>query len=110
MAIFQLEIADEDVDRVLQAVSFNGGWREQIVNPEYVIGYDEETGESIAPVDGEGNPIPEFIDNTESKGDCTHRMVRSFLTEHVAAYEINLAKKLAAEAVNAEVAISDPEA
>ena len=109
MAIFQLEIADEDVDRVLQAVSFNSGWRAQIVNPEYTMGHDEETGDPIPPVDGDGNPIPEFIDNPESKGDCTHRMVRSFLSEHVSAYEINEAKRLAAEAVNTDVNISDPE-
>jgi hypothetical protein len=109
MAIFQLEIADEDVDRVLQAVSLNNGWRAQITNPEHVVTFDEETGDPILPVvDGEGNPIPEMIDNPESVGDCTHRMVRSFLIEHVAAYEINEAKRLAAEAVNTDVNISDP--
>ena len=111
MAIFQLEIADEDVERVLQAVAFNNGWRAQIYNPAYIETFDEETGAPILPVvDEEGNPIPQEIDNPETQGDFTHRMVRSFLSEHVAAYEINLAKRQAAEAVDSDVTIIDPEA
>ena len=108
MAIFQLEIADGDVERVLTAVAHNGGWQEMISNPDHMIELDEE-GNVIPPVDAEGNPIPEMITNPETKGQFTHKMVRNFLAQHVSAYEINEAKRLAVEAVDPDVNISDPD-
>ena len=109
MAVFSLEIADDDVQRVLQAVAINSGWQSHVVNPEYVMQEDEE-GNPIEPVDAEGNPIPEEIENPETIGDCTHRMVRRYLQEHVQSYELRLARKEAANNLNTDVSISDPEA
>ena len=108
MAIFQLDIADADVQRVFDAVCGNYGRPDDIVNPEYIVELDEE-GNEIDPVDAEGNPIPEMVENPESKGAFTHRMVRKFLEDHVGAWEREQAKKAAAEAVNATVTLSDPE-
>ena len=107
MAIFQLEIADEDVSRVFDAICSNYGYQENIANPEYIV--DESDPQNpVLPVDAGGNPIPETIPNPETKGDYTHKIVRQFLADHVRAYEVSEAKKAAAEAVNASVTISDP--
>lgn len=45
----------------------------------------------------------------ETKGDFTHRIVRRFLSENVAAYEIQAAKETALEALDTSVALSNPE-
>lgn len=107
MAIFELEIADEDVDRVFNAVCGNYGYVSEVPNPDYNITYDEEGGEVI-PTDAEGNPLPEYITNPESQGMFVHRKVREFLSQHVTAFEMEEARKAAAAAVNATVTISDP--
>jgi len=115
MAVFSLEIADEDVERVLRAVSLNHGWRATVPNPDFVYPEPEldENGDPILPVpdpvDENGDPISEIIDNPETMGDFTHRMVRSFLSEHVQSYEMRVAKKEAADAVDASVSISELE-
>ena len=120
MAIFQLEIADADVDRVLNAVSANYHRPEQISNPEYIpVPALDGNGDPILdefgqptytdPVDENGDPIPQLLDNPETTGDFTHRMVRQFLAEHVSAYEMNEAKRAALEALNTNVVINDPD-
>lgn len=109
MAIFQLEIADGDVDRVFSAICANYNRPESVANPDYVVDYSDPEN-PIDPVDGEGNPVPATITNPETQGEFTHRMVRKFLSEHVTAYEIEEAKKAAAAAIDATVNISDPEA
>jgi hypothetical protein len=93
MAIFELEIADGDVQRVFDAICQNYGWEELVPNPSYT----NDNGES------------KTIENPETKGDFTHRMVRSFLSEHVRAYETNKARDEAAANVDAEVVINDPQ-
>tara|TARA_R110002110_G_scaffold13687_1_gene65475 strand:- start:44 stop:373 length:330 start_codon:yes stop_codon:yes gene_type:complete len=109
MAIFQLEIADADVERVFGAICSNYGWPENIPNPEYVV--DETDPENpIYPVDEAGDPISATIPNPETQGDFTHRIVRQFLSEHVESYEIDVAKRAAAAAVSASVIITDPDA
>ena len=113
MAIFQLEIADIDVQRVFDAVCGNYGWQSELVNPLYgpAQTFDEEDGTPILPVvDENGVEIPEMIANPESQGDFTHSKVRAFLSDHVIAYELNQAKVAAAAAVDTSVGISDPEA
>jgi hypothetical protein len=117
MAIFQLEIADADVERVFGAICSNYGWPENIPNPEYVvddvvIDPDNPTviPAPIIPLDVAGNPILPTIPNPETQGDFTHRIVRQFLSEHVEAHEINVAKRAAAAAVSASVVITDPDA
>lgn len=94
MAIFQLEIVDEDVQRVFDAVCASYGWLAELPNPDYV----------------EGGEAPETIPNPETQGDFTHRKVREYLSEIVAAYEIKLAKQTAQQSLNTSVEISDPEA
>jgi len=107
MAIFQLEIADDDVSRVFDAICSNYGYQADIPNPEYIV--DESDPDNIVePVDADGNPIPSTITNPETQGDFTHKIVRQFLGDHVRAYEISEAKKAAAAAVDASVTISDP--
>jgi len=95
MAEFAIAIADTDVERVMNAVAANYNWQENISNPEY------------DPADPDAHP--EFIPNPENKFVFTNRMVRRFLSDHVQAYEVNLAKKAAADAVNATIDISDPQ-
>tara|TARA_Y100001938_G_C8018614_1_gene393970 strand:- start:278 stop:577 length:300 start_codon:yes stop_codon:yes gene_type:complete len=98
MAIFELAIADADVQRVFDAVCNNYNRPEKIENPNF---------DSNSPQDEETNPLT--IDNPESQGDFVHRIVRQFLAEHVAAYEIQKAKDEAAAAVSVSVDISDPQ-
>ena len=69
MAIFQLEIVDEDVQRVFDAVCGSYGWLAELPNPDYV----------------EGGEAPKTIPNPETQGDFTHRKVREYLSEIVAA-------------------------
>ncbi len=110
MAIFQLEIADADVQRVFDAICGNYGRQAQIINPDYIVTLDEE-GEEVYPVDENGVAIPEMIDNPESEGDFVHRKVRDFLAEHVRGYETAVAKAAAlAAAGNSPVTLSDPDA
>ena len=107
MAIFQLEIADDDVSRVFDAICSNYGYQANIANPDYVLDTSDPEN-PVEPVDGDGSPIPATNANPETQGDFTHKIVRKFLADHVRAYEIDEAKKAAAAAVNATVAISDP--
>ena len=96
MAEFSIAIADADVNRVMDAVAANYNWQETVPNPAY------------DPADPEANP--EFIANPENKFVFTNRMVRQFLSDHVQAHEINVAKAAAAAALNTTIDISDPQA
>jgi len=98
MAQFSIAIADADVNRVMDAVAANYGWKETIPNPDFDAGQ---------PVDPTTNP--ETIPNTEDKFVFTNRMVRQFLTDHVRAHEVNTAKAAAEAALNTSVDISDPQ-
>jgi 1,2-phenylacetyl-CoA epoxidase catalytic subunit len=84
MAIFSVEIADEDVERVINAVASNYNYQDQIIT--------------------ENNRM---IDNPESKYVFANRMVRKFLSDHVKKYELELAKKTLEEQL-ASVTINDP--
>ena len=101
MATFSLDIAEEDVGRVLNAISANYNRPEQIPNPDYPVNSES------APVDENGNPIPPRIDNPENKAVFTHRMVRNFLSEHVSAYEIKIARDAALDGINTDITLSD---
>jgi len=125
MAIFSLEIADVDVERVLTAVANNYGWLATVPNPAYQPTHEEQpnpeydpedpdTGPEtlmvlIEPVDENGDPIPQEIDNPETSGDFTHLMVRRFLQGHVEKYEHGIARAQALDGLNVNVDISDPE-
>lgn len=97
MAIFELAIADEDVQRVFNAVCQNYNRPERVTNPDFDP-YQEES---------EANPAT--IDNPETQGDFVHRMVRNFLSDHVAAHEIKKAKEAAVASTSVEIDISDPQ-
>ena len=98
MAIFSLEIDDADVERVLGAVAANYGWQSQVRNPDDVGGG----------LDAGGNPVPSDIDNPETKGDFTHRMVREFLANNVTSWETKEAKRLAALSIDTSIGVSEP--
>ena len=96
MAQFAIEIADEDVDRVMNAVAANYSWLENVANPDF-----DETEEV-------SDENPQTITNPETKYQFTNRMVRAFLSDHVRAYEIKVAKEAAANAVDTVVDITNP--
>lgn len=99
MAQFSVEIADADIQRVLDAVSANYNRPEQIQNPNF----DESKAE------GESNP--RVIDNPETKPVFANRIVREFLAGHVRSYEVRKAKEAAIAAAEAasNVDITDPQ-
>ena len=107
MSIFELEIDDGDVQRVFDAVCANYHRPESVENPNYIVTIGEE-GEQIFPVDGNGDPVPATIENPESKGAFTHRMVREFLAGHVQSWETRQAKLSAVNSIDATVGLSDP--
>ena len=96
MAQFSVEIADQDVARVLNSLAVNYGRPDQVPNPEF---------DPMQPV-SEDNP--ELIDNPETVAQFGNRMVREFLANNVKAHEIKLAKKQAEEALDTNVTINDP--
>ena len=97
MAQFSIAIADEDVDRVMDAIAANYGWSSTVANPNYNSSL--ETSESN----------PETIDNPENKYVFTNKVVRQFLSDNVASYEVRVAKESAANSVDINVNISDPQ-
>jgi len=97
MAIFELAIADEDVQRVFNAVCQNYNMPERVVNPDF------------DPHQAESETNPTTIQNPETQGDFVHRMVRNFLSEHVSAHEIKRAKEEAVANTSVEIDISNPQ-
>tara|TARA_R100000426_G_C4720685_1_gene71974 strand:- start:134 stop:430 length:297 start_codon:yes stop_codon:yes gene_type:complete len=97
MAQFSIEIADADVDRVMNAVAANYNWPENVENPDFDL--SEEVSETN----------PKTIPNPEDKYVFTNRMVRAFLSDHVRAHETKVAKKAAEDAINTSIDISDPQ-
>lgn len=97
MAVFSVEIADNDIMRVLVAMAANYGRPETIDNPSF---------NNQEPV-SEENPLT--IANPETHAQFANRMVRQYLAENVKAYEIQVAKRQAEEAIaNSTVVINDP--
>ena len=85
MAIFSIEIADEDVVRVVNSVAANYNYEDYILN---------NSGE--------------LIPNPESKYVFANRMVREFLSDHVKKHELDLLKKQLEDAIN-NPTINDPQ-
>ena len=94
MAVFSIEIADGDVSRVMDAITANYQWQENVINPDY---------------DPSDPNQPEFLPNPEDKFKFTNRIVRQFLADHVAAHEIAVAKSTAVAATDTSVTIDDPQ-
>ena len=94
MAQFAIEIDDADVGRVLTAIAINYSRPAQIPNPDF-----DPDAEVL---------VDEMIDNPETMAQFANRIVRQFLSEHVAAYELNAARQAAVDAANRSVNINDP--
>lgn len=88
MAIFSVEIADEDVMRVIESLCVNYGWQENISDPADPMG---------------------TVGNPETKAIFANRMVRQFLGEHVQKYEIDKATKAITDSLNINPIINDPQ-
>ena len=80
MATFSVEIADQDVNRVIEALCVN------YKRPEQVNGED----------------------NTENKSAFANRIVREFLSEHVRKYELDELKKTLEDSISTPT-ITDPQ-
>ena len=117
MAVFSVEIADEDVARVLDAVAANYNRPEQVPNPDYdadatIPNPDFDPDQPTGPGNEENIPDPSqnpLIDNPENTAQFCNRIVRQFLAEHVSAHELKLAKEQAAANVDSSVTINDPQ-
>ena len=113
MAVFSVEINDADVVRVLDAVSANYNRPDQVQNPDYDLVANPDFDDSLQE-DPETNPSmisngqDEYIDNPETKAQFANRKVRDFLSDHVKAYEVQVAKHAAIDALNTTIEISDP--
>jgi|DEB0MinimDraft_4_1074332.scaffolds.fasta_scaffold00117_3 hypothetical protein len=80
MATFSVEIADQDVERVIEAICVNYN------RPDMVDG----------------------LDNSESKSVFANRIVRQYLSENVRKYELDLLKQTLENQVTNPV-ITDPQ-
>ena len=113
MAVFFFFFNDADVVRVLDAVSANYNRPDQVPNPDYDLIANPDFDDSL-PEDPETNPSmigngqDEYIDNPETKAQFANRKVRQFLSDHVKAHEVQVAKQAAIDALNTSVDISDP--
>lgn len=85
MAIFSVEIADEDVNRVIEALCANYGRKDEVLDDNNLT-----------------------IPNPENKPEFANRMVRIFLKEHVKKYELDIAKQLLLDQIK-EPTINDPQ-
>jgi hypothetical protein len=95
MAHFSVEIADEDVGRVLAAMAANYRRPDRVPNPDYVQDVSD--------------PTDEFVDNPETLAQFANRMVRRFLSEHVVAHEMEVIRVEAEAAANTSITINDPQ-
>ena len=82
MAVFSVNIADEDVNRVIGAMCANYGYQAQIPNPNF---------DPSLPVDPETNP--ENIANPETQSQFANKKTRDFLMENTVAYELRVEKQ-----------------
>ena len=88
MAIFSIEIADNDVGRVIESLCVNYGWKDVITDPS--------------------DPMRN-IPNPETKAVFANRMVRKFLSDHVQKYEIDKATKDITDSLDLTPVINDPQ-
>ena len=87
MAIFSIEIADQDVQRVIEALCVPYGREEMITDPEDAMA---------------------SIPNPESKPVFANRMVRKFLQDHVRKYDFDIIRKQIDTSNNTPI-INDPQ-
>ena len=82
MAVFSVNISEEDVGRVISAVCGNYGYQARVENPDF--------DPSTAP-DAQTNP--ETILNPESESQFANRKTRDFLMENTVAYELRIERE-----------------
>tara|TARA_Y100000592_G_scaffold28733_1_gene45747 strand:+ start:13836 stop:14126 length:291 start_codon:yes stop_codon:yes gene_type:complete len=82
MAVFSVNIADEDVGRVISAMCANYGYKAEINNPDW---------NPSLPVDPETNP--ERITNPETQSQFANRMTRDYLMSNTVAYELKVERE-----------------
>jgi len=82
MAVFSVNIADEDVGRVISAMCANYGYEPEINNPDW---------NPSLPIDPETNP--ERIANPETESQFANRMTRDYLMSNTVAYELKVEKE-----------------
>ena len=103
LALFSIEIADDQVDRVITAMCVNYNYNSQISNPDYDPSLEVEEGEDYDPATN-----PETLDNPETSYSFANRMVREYLINNTQAYEIQQLKANAVSAMANNPTISDP--
>ena len=103
MAVFSLEISDDQVERVITAMCANYHYNSQISNPDYDPMLEVEEGEDYDP-----STNPQAIDNPETPYQFSNRTVREYLINNTQAYEIQQLKANALSAISDSPTISDP--
>ena len=103
MALFSIEIADDQVERVIDALCANYHYRSQISNPDYDPALEDRGGEDYDPTTN-----PDIIDNPETKNVFANRMVREYLINNTQAYEVQLAKQQALFGLESNPDITNP--
>lgn len=97
MASFCIEIPDESVQRVVDAVCDSYKYEAQLDNPHYDPHQEEHPDTN-----------PKKIDNPETGGEFTNRMTRRFLIKHTQAYEVRQAKRDAINNISTSPVIINP--
>jgi len=103
MAQFSIEIADDQVERVITAICANYNYRPQISNPDFDPALEVEE-------DYDPSTNPETLDNPETPYQFANRMTREYLSNNTVAYEVQQAKIAAKASQGAPPAITDPTA
>ena len=101
MAQFSIEIADDQVDRVITAMCGNYHYNSKISNPDYDPALEVEE-------DYDPSTNPETIDNPETPYQFANRMTREYLSNNTVAYEVQQAKIAAKASQGDPPAITDP--
>lgn len=82
MAVFSINISDEDVGRVITAMCQNYGYETEIPNPSFDVSI------LVDPVTN-----PEYITNPETQSQFANRKTRDFLMENTIAYELRIQRE-----------------
>lgn len=115
MATYCVEMPDADFLRVINAIAANYGRPDMVQNPNYTGDTVDNPNFNPELPEDESNPrkIPSteapIIENPETKAQFTNRIVRSFLSENVTAYERRLALQQAEQNLDTSITIQDPQ-
>ena len=97
MAIFSIEIADEDIERIITAVCSQYHYSAQVIDPDYTPSGPED-------------PAIQHIDNPETPHQFVNRITRGYLTTLTTDYEKQAAIRSAEQALSSSTPpqITDP--